>query len=110
MKMPFAERALVPERKITEYLLNPHHPDGASKARYFLSFGYSLADPLRFRGDLLRLAVETEREETLSRFGTEYAGTGALTAPDGRVLRVRTAWILDGGNPPPRLITAYPCD
>ena len=108
MRMPNAEQAEVPNRKIREYLLNVMHPEGGSKARYFLGFGYSLDDVARFRRDLVRLAVETEMERTMTPFGTEFSGTGTVTTPDGRQIRVRTVWILLDGSLPPRLITAYP--
>lgn len=41
MKLPHVESAVVPERKITHYLLNPAHPAGGSKARFFLRHGFS---------------------------------------------------------------------
>ena len=43
MKLPNADRSVVPERKIVSYLLNPAHPAGGSKAHFFLSFGYNVA-------------------------------------------------------------------
>jgi hypothetical protein len=53
MKLPNLEKALVPERKITAYLLSLTHRDGRSKAAFFTRFGFSanawtlLADALR---------------------------------------------------------------
>jgi hypothetical protein len=40
MKLPNAENAVVEREKITDYLLNPSHRYGSSKARFFASFGY----------------------------------------------------------------------
>jgi hypothetical protein len=37
VSLPFAHQALVEERKLTEYLLNPTHPKGHSKAEFFFS-------------------------------------------------------------------------
>jgi len=34
MKLPNAQLATVPERKVTHYLLNPGHPAGGSKATF----------------------------------------------------------------------------
>jgi hypothetical protein len=42
VKLPNAERAIVEREKITEYLLNPTHRYGASKARFFADFGFHL--------------------------------------------------------------------
>lgn len=35
MKLPDREAAVVSEQKIVEYLLNPLHPEGSSKAEFF---------------------------------------------------------------------------
>ena len=40
MKLPNAERAVVPSRKITNYLLSTGHRDGQHKATFFRSFGF----------------------------------------------------------------------
>jgi hypothetical protein len=53
MKLPRAEEAVVPQNKIENYLLDPGHAIGGSKAGFFLRFGFSreqwslLADALR---------------------------------------------------------------
>jgi len=44
MKLPNAQSATVPERKVTQYLLNPAHPAGGSKAWFFLRFGFTVAE------------------------------------------------------------------
>ena len=40
MKLPNADRAFVEQEKVVEYLLNPVHRYGASKARFFGAFGF----------------------------------------------------------------------
>lgn len=45
MKVPNFEKAFVPESKLAEYLLNPDHPDGGPKARFFMQVGFD-ADTL----------------------------------------------------------------
>ena len=42
MKLPNAEQAVVEREKITDYLLNPTHRYGASKAAFFADFGFRL--------------------------------------------------------------------
>ncbi len=42
MKLPNAERAVVPSRKITHYLLSTAHRDGQHKAEFFSSFGFTI--------------------------------------------------------------------
>src|SRR6266511_1958264 len=44
MKVPNERAALVEREKITEYLLNPAHPDNGGKAPFFLALGFSRED------------------------------------------------------------------
>jgi hypothetical protein len=77
MKLPNSHLATVPERKVTCYLLNPAHPAGGSKASFFLSFGFSVADWRRLADGLPQHAREgdvSETEET--KHGTRYAVDG----------------------------------
>ena len=109
--LPNADLALVERAKITEYLLNIQHGYGASKARFFVKFGFelraweTLAEMLREHGQ----SYEVRRtRETL--WGPRYEVEGELSTPDGRRPRIRTVWQLDDGEIAPRLITAYPLE
>jgi hypothetical protein len=42
MKLPAAEQALVEREKVVGYLLNLNHRYGASKARFFMGFGFQV--------------------------------------------------------------------
>jgi hypothetical protein len=109
MKLPNAKDASVAEAKITKYLLNPTHPAGGSKAAFFLQYGFSLdrwhelAEALRMHG---RQNDVVDIEQT--RYGVRYAVDGALVAPDGRVLNVRSAWYIDIEGGVARFVTAHP--
>ena len=111
MKLPRADALIVEREKITDYLLNPAHRYGASKARFFAAFGFraedweTFAQTLREHGQ--NHAVTKVRE---TGFGPRYEIEGELIAPDGRRPRVRTVWQLDKGEVAPRLITAYPLE
>ncbi len=111
MKLPSAECAVVERGKIVDYLLNPAHRYGASKARFFAQFGFraeaweELALALREHG--CQNDVSKARE---TGFGPRYEVEGDLTAPDGRCPRVCSVWQLDRGETAPRLITAYPLE
>jgi hypothetical protein len=109
MKVPNAEFATVPERKVTLYLLNAAHPAGGSKALFFLRFGFMVADWQSLAGALLRHIRENEVVETEpTRHGTRYVVDGAMAAPNGTVLNVRSAWFIDAGGEMPRFVTAHP--
>ena len=107
--LPNVERASVPPAKLTEYLLAPEHPEGWSKAAFFVHFGF-----LRERPEVLAEALRHHaatcgvvRAEP-SPFGTRYLVEGPLPAPDGRAPLVRAVWFVASGSPAPRLVTAYP--
>ncbi len=111
MKLPNADKAAVERAKIVDYLLNPEHRYGASKARFFSRFGFrveqweQLAEALRRHGQ----THEVKRIQETG-FGPRYQLEGELNAPDGRAPRVRSVWQLDQGEVAPRLITAYPLE
>jgi hypothetical protein len=43
-----------------------------------------------------------------STHGKKYIVDGTMETPTGKSPRVRTIWIVDGGETVPRLVTAYP--
>lgn len=109
MTLPDSERAHVDQHKITDYLLSPTHPDGRTKAQFFMRFGFrpeawqQLADALQEVGVSNPVIAVAE-----SPHGARYTVDGLFQAPDGRTPRVRTVWIVEPGSSGPRLITAYP--
>ncbi len=111
MKLPNVEHAIVSEEKITGYLLNPQHPDGAGKAKFFEAMGFSRDDWRVLAEALRRLAETTEVAGSVeSAHGWKYIVEGPLATPSGRTPAVRSVWIVDQGTTAPRLITAYPTE
>jgi hypothetical protein len=109
MKLPNAQSAIVAERKLTHYLLNPAHPAGGSKAWFFLRFGFTADEWRKLAEALLRHARENEVAETEeTTHGRRYVVEGRLLAPDGTGLNVRSAWYIDVVGGAPRLVTAHP--
>ena len=108
-QLPDAERAVVPERKIVDYLLSPSHPDGRGKARFFRGFGFSAAQWQVLAAALRRHAVENSvTMQSTTAFGTRYVVEGILHTPDGRTPTVCVVWFVDNGDGVPRLVTAFP--
>jgi hypothetical protein len=110
MRLPGADVAVVDERKITEYLLNPKHLDGASKAAFFESLGFRVEDWQDLATAFLIVARNwpvTELVESVH--GRKYIIEGEIMSPTGKSAWVRTVWIVDEGAEIPRLVTAYPC-
>lgn len=109
MQLPNQAQAVVPQRKVTDYLLSPLHPDGRSKAAFCRRFGFSASAWEVFADALRRHAADNEvatAEDTP--FGTSYTIEGALGTPDGRLPLVRVIWFVSTGESVPRLVTAYP--
>jgi hypothetical protein len=44
MKLPGADRAVIAPGKLRDYLLNPDHKRGGSKAQLLIALGYSADD------------------------------------------------------------------
>jgi hypothetical protein len=111
MKLPNAERAVVPIRKITHYLLSTTHRDGQHKAAFFGHFGFKLESWETLATALLNHARTNEVIEVVSTpFGQNYVAEGPLSAPGGRTPKVRVVWFIAKGAETATLATAYPLD
>src|SRR5207245_4506916 len=103
MKLPNAHLAVVDEEKIADYLLNPTHRYGASKARFFSAFSFT-----RQRWQLLAAALKKHGQQyDVSRvkqtgFGPRFEIEGEMEAADGRRPRIRSVWQMDEGEVAPR--------
>lgn len=107
-KAPF-ERWFIDHAKVTHYLLNLSHKDGASKAKYLMAFGFSTGDPGA-------LAMALAKHPTMNSPGREVVPLkglmrvvfeGPMETPDGRLANMRTVWE-ETGPREIRLITAVP--
>ena len=109
LKLPNYEQAVVPERKITAYLLSPNHPDGSSKEKFFTAFGFSANNWEIFANALLRHVTDNEVTKIEdSPFGTRYVVDGILFTPDDRKPLIRSVWFIEEGETIPKFVTAYP--
>ncbi|NJL99925.1 MAG: hypothetical protein HC924_14515 [Synechococcaceae cyanobacterium SM2_3_2] len=111
MKLPSSDQVIIAPAKITNYLLCLGHPDGSSKAQFFMKFGFSLDAPVKLINALYDHAnshevVKIEPTE----HGTRYVIEGSLQAADGRTPNLRSVWFIRNGEETPRLVTAYPLD
>jgi hypothetical protein len=109
MKLKNGSKAIVSSFKITEYLLSSSHPIGKSKAKFFMSFGFSAGKWKELSDSLKELASRAEVQKTrLSPFGTSYTVDGKIRTPSGRYPLVRTVWFVEKNGEIPRFITAHP--
>jgi hypothetical protein len=109
MNLPNAQLAGVAEAKVRLYLLNPAHPDGAAKARFFGGLGFTSEAWDVFATALRGLAVRSPIANRLeSVYGTKYVVDSPSETPSGQSPFIRTVWIVDAGRDILRLVTAYP--
>jgi hypothetical protein len=108
-KLPNAAWAIIEQRKLSAYLLNLRHPDGAPKAAFLMRFGFHRDSIAELSAALLRHAlmgaVVGRRE---SDYGVNYTIGGPLPSPDGRNPDVRVVWAIRHGETAPRLVTLIP--
>jgi hypothetical protein len=108
MKLPYVERALVPDTKLGAYLLSLSSAGGKDKAAFFLRFGFSRSRPEEFRTALLAHGEQHDVASTrVNVQGTKYIVEGELISPDGRNPLVRSVWIILNEENTPRFVTAY---
>ena len=106
-RLPNAERAIVEERRIFEYLLDLKHADGGPKVRFFLARGFTvdawdvLQASLIIQGQTNAVTRSTDTE-----LGTRYTVECNCPTPDERNPCIRTVWQME--DDAPRLLTAIP--
>jgi hypothetical protein len=102
-----SSKIIVEEKKVIEYLLNVAHPDGFSKARFFIKCGFrpnNGKDFIKSVIDHAQIAREVSQVET--RFGTKKILEGYLQTPLKGEVMIRSIWILVSKSP--MLVILYP--
>ena len=101
----------VAPNKVWDYLLNPDHPIGGAKARFFLGVGYSRPQAEQLIADLIRHGHQgTVTEEKQSPYGIKFVVDGPLLAPNGGAYPLRTVWLEQSPGTFVLLITAHLLD
>lgn len=111
------DRAEVDPRKLSEYSMNPEHPQNNGKARAWAAVGYDVASPARRRQDaheirdligrhLLADGRVAATKQTAD--GTDYRVVNGFTGPNGREGTLVTCWrVPPGETAGPRLLTTW---
>lgn len=109
MRLPRADRAIVDDAKVRDYLLSPEHPVGRFKARVFTAAGYQPHQWQRLRDDLRALASSLDVTAAApDAYGQRWVGSGTLIGPLGRALPIVVVWLIPSEGEPPRQTAAYP--
>lgn len=108
-RLPHLDRAVVPEAKIVNYLLNVSHSSGRAKARFLKGFGFRAQDWLMLREAIIAHARANDIAAShRTHFGTRYEIDGPLQTPQGRTPVVRVVWLVEPLENVPRLVTLVP--
>jgi hypothetical protein len=109
MEIPNAERAIIAPEKLRDYLLNPLHRRGGSKARVLMSLGYRTEDWVRLDRDLRLQHLTHEVTATAgTEYGVRFEIVAPIVTPSGKPFEFCSVWQIDQGSDVARLITLYP--
>jgi len=111
MKLPNRKKASIKREKITNYLLNIHHPEGGPKAKFFRKIGYDESKIREFEEVLLKIGRGnnvTKVDKSRSSFVIKYIIDGIIVSPRNKKNHnIRTVWSIEKGHNIPSLSTAY---
>jgi hypothetical protein len=90
MKIP--TNAIIPDGKITQYLLVPRQQD--DKSKYLSLAGFTLKNPEQLKQAIYQLIKTKEaQEDSTNEYGTFYQVEGELLGINQRKLSVITIWL-----------------
>ena len=102
-----ADRAIIEEQKLRDYLLNPDHERNNGKWRLFAALGYTQRNWERMAEDLREQHHTQECEfSRVTVHGDNYTIVAWLQGPLGSA-NIESVWQFDLGSDVPRLISAY---
>jgi len=82
MKLPRAENAIIPSKKLRDYLLAIDHPIGRLKSAFFYNLGCRREEWIILERDLRSQHLALDVEETIqSKYGMKYIIKGQLKGP-----------------------------
>ena len=96
----------IENKKLSDYLLSVRHPDGFSKAKFFIAHGFDkniLNDCL-----LSHLELNEPNKIIQTVFGKKFVIEGILKAPDNFSFSLRSIWMESRNNNVLKFVTAYP--
>lgn len=109
MRLPNADRAVVEDAKVRDYLLSPTHPIGRFKSIFFAALGFSVDGWQLLRDILLDLGRNGDAKPGQpSPYGTKFEIRAIVEGPSGRRAHVTTVWMVSNGQDLPHFVTAFP--
>ena len=103
------DKANIDSRKLHDYLLNPAHPEGATKAQYLNEMGYNQENYHILEDDLRNQHLICDvKPGKVSIYGIKYEIVAPLVGPNGKKRVIRSVWMIRKGDTIARLITLIP--
>ena len=103
------EKTNIDPRKLRDYLLNPAHPEGATKAQYLSEMGYNQENYHILEVDLRNQHLICDVQPgKVSIYGIKYEIVAPLVGPNGKKRVIRSVWMIRKGDTFARLITLIP--
>jgi hypothetical protein len=100
---------VVPQNKISKYLLDISNVFGAAKARFFISGGFAAANPGQLAATLRQHPLEAKLKTAEPHpDGRKLCYECEIVTPNGRRVCIRSVWIEQRDRSVTRLVTAYP--
>ena len=94
---------------MADYLLNSNHPQGAAKAKFFKSVGFSDGNMEVFIAALRTHATQNKiADVVIHPYGVKTVIDCFMPTPSGKAYCIRSVWNDHKDGAPPKLITAHP--
>ena len=108
MKLPNPELAIIDLKKLSDYCLNPEHPDGQHKARVFkAALGISLENVEELRlASLEAIQVNEAITDKSNQYGQKYVVNFTIVRAQQQAT-IHSVWIVKHNENFARLITCY---
>ena len=109
MMLPNGDRASVSLSRLRDYNLNPDHPTGKHKARVLVAaLGFTRANAGQLQTILKRIArTHTAIAGAQDEHGQRYTIDFELENQHGKIVALRSGWMIDAGETTPRCLTVY---
>jgi filamentous hemagglutinin len=108
LKLP-PDKIIIEVRKLRDYLLNPAHPEGATKAQYLSEMGYNQENYEILEVDLCNQHLKCDVQlGKVSIYGVKYEIVAPLVGPNGKKWLIRSVWMIRKSETFARLITLIP--
>lgn len=103
------DKIIIEAKKLRDYLLDPTHPEGSTKARYLSEIGYNQENYHTLEVDLRNQHLTCDVQPgQVSIYGVKYEIVAPLVGPNGKKRIIRSVWMIRKGDTFSRLITLIP--